>query len=164
MPEFEDFNELVAYCRRKDRKRLIHNASIEHAEVLFKALFDEAVQSKEDVYIVSGELKEDFYERLKESAKKVFDAGKTIELAVLNEKGKDIDLKKHAFSSFIMEKGGKVYKTSSFKFPHFIVVGSNKYRLETDHSQGRAIACFDDNSIGSLLKKSFELLKEKELQ
>ena len=61
----ETFEEYVKLCAKDDAPDTIHNASIRHAKIIVKELFESAVRHRENVKIVSGTLLDSFYQDLK---------------------------------------------------------------------------------------------------
>lgn len=151
-----DFVKIVEEARRKKSTRTIYNASVEHAEVLFKNLLAEARENDEDVRIVTGDLREDFYARLTDEIRPL---AKKVKLIVLN---KEINLDNNAFWRIVRDGGGTALRIEA-KMPHFVLVGHNKFRLELDHKQTKAIASFNNPSIGNALESAFDKLSEKAL-
>lgn len=148
-----EFSKLVKYCRESLSNKLIYNASIEHAKELVKNLIEVAGERKEDIRIVTGHLHKDFYENLCDTIQDTLKKGVKVQLAVLNP---DTNLTGHRFSDLIRDNGGEVFKAKEeIKFPHFVLVHDNRYRLETDHEQTKAVACFNDPRIGNFLKRHF---------
>ena len=50
---------------------------------------------------------------------------------------------------------------SLFDQPHFIVVGRNRFRLETDHKKSKAVASFNNASVGAYLYDLFDKIVEE---
>lgn len=149
-----EFAKVVAESRKKESPRMIYNASIDHAKLLFTELIQDAIERKEDIRIVSGELNPTFYGALTDDATRALDKKITIKLIVLNP---DIDLTKNPFVSILLNKGGEVYKAKSkLDMPHYILVGDKRFRLELDHKQAKAVASFNNEGIGKTLKNNFD--------
>ena len=54
-------------------------------------------------------------------------------------------------------KNGTTFKAiNQVKIPHFILVGLDRFRVETNHKQTKAIACFKNTTIGNILNNQFE--------
>lgn len=140
----------------KERSRLINNASFDHAVELFKALFDEAIKDKTlpPIKITSGELRADFYEQLTEDAKNALEKGVKIQLVILKP---DTNIEDNQFVNMLRaHENGEVYKAiNEVKSPHFILVGTDRFRLETSHKQTKAVACFENSKIGGILNNQF---------
>lgn len=156
-----DFSKLIKDCRSKKLDRLIYNASEDHAIDLFSNLIDEAKVTGEPVRITSGNLRRDFYGSLLEPIQKAMDNGVTVQLAVLDP---TTDLTDHPFVKLILSGNGDVYRATKekIKTPHFILVGGNRFRLETDHKQTKAVACFNNSKIGNILNVQFDNIIELE--
>ena len=154
----DEFTKLVERCRKNQDSRLIENAAWSHAQTLFVNLIQAAFERSrvEPIRIVTGSLNKDFY-----ASDKIIDAiatylskeGANIEVVVLNS---DADLTDHPFVEAVKNSGkGSVIVADANaplqQVPHFIVVGDRRFRLETDHGQTKAIACFNNKEIGAYL-------------
>lgn len=161
MSKKDDFFEFVEKKRKEKSTELIYNASIDHATVLMQQLFQVAIDEKKDVKIISGDLKNEFYEKLIVDIDKVFDAGCKVSLIILNSNNNNLD--NNAFANACKNnKNGMLKQQTNDQIvcPHFMLVGNEAFRLETDHEQSKATACFMNQEIGSILDKSFdEVLK-----
>jgi len=157
----DKFETLVVECREKNLPITIHNASKRHALTLFKNLFQAAIVNTEPVKIVSGNLDDDFYNDLDEDLKKCLDKDISVEVFALNHR----DLQSNKFAqTLITHKNGTFNQfpiDEKVQSPHFILVGENKYRAETDHVQAKAIASFNNSSVGETLSQLFSELKEQ---
>jgi sugar-specific transcriptional regulator TrmB len=152
----DSFSKAVEECRKKESTRVLQNASIVHAKELFLNLIDEARAKKENVAIVSGELNREFYSQLAETTQKALSEGIQVSLLVTNP---DVRLDQHPFAQTILRAGGEVYEaTEKLAAPHFIVVGDKRFRVETDHDQTKAIACFNNSVVGHALRELFDTL------
>lgn len=150
----QEFLKLVSECRKKQSSLMIHNASYEHAKILFINLLQEASVRKEDVIITSGKLYLDFYNSLIDETEKILKNGVKIRLAVINP---EPDLEQHPFVSLLRKYNATIYTaTASCSLPHFILIGDKRFRLETDHEQTKAVASFNNQQIVSVLKSIFE--------
>lgn len=157
-----NFVKLVRYCRKRHDSKTIFNASFSHALVLAKNLLDCAKETGEPVRIVSGNLEKDFYEGLTEKIKELQD----VEVIVLNPGSK---ISENSFVQELKKKEAKgesvkviqASKDMSSKLPHFILVGKNKFRVETDHEHAKALACFNNSEVGGILSQAFIDFKEK---
>lgn len=149
----DEFEKMVRECRIKELPRVIENASIEHALTLFENLFDMAIEKSRDVRIVSGCLTEGFYSKLIDRALKAMDAGINVKVVVLDPSHLEKD-KNTFYKTIDGHRHGEV-STLSLKtehyMPHFIVVGTEAYRLETDDKKKTAVACFKDSAIAPQL-------------
>jgi|WetSurSiteA1Bulk_404760.scaffolds.fasta_scaffold67350_2 hypothetical protein len=157
-----EFSKMVSDCRKKESTQIIHNASYEHAKILFNNLIQEAGEKNEDITIVSGELFLDFYESLIPDTEKALQKGIKISLAVCNIP-ENFDT--HPFVSLLKKYNMSIYKPveGCVSLPHFIVVGTKRFRLEIDHKQTKAIACFNNEQIGKILKTIFDQCISKNL-
>jgi hypothetical protein len=157
----DSFTKVLVECRKKESTRMLHNASIEHAKVLFENLIDMGRELKEPIRIVSGKLNTEFYGQLTDKAEQALKENTPIELVVVDP---DINLDDNPFANIIRESGGHVYQTTEkIEYPHFILVGEKRFRLETDHAQTKAVACFNNIEVGTFLHKMFNLLKDYKL-
>lgn len=156
-----EFSKIIADCRKKESTKIIHNASYEHARELFINLIGEARVRKEDVIVASGNLNPDFYGELVDITKEAIKGGVQVRVAILNP---TTDVKDNPFSAMILKEGGVVYKAKNeIRIPHFILVGDKRFRLEVDHEQSKAIACFNNRGIGEFLKNVFEKIVSSNL-
>jgi len=151
------FSKAVKECREKESPRVLENASIEHAKELFVNLIEEGQSKKEDIAIVSGNLNREFYSQLVPVAKEALKTGINISLLIADP---SVDTEGHPFVNVLLDGGGSVYKarTSLIDTSHFIVVGEKRFRLETDHAQTKALACFNNAEVGKVLNKAFVTL------
>lgn len=150
----KDFSKAIEECRRRESTRILENASIEHAKELFVNLIDEGRVRKEPIAIVSGDLNQDFYGQLVDGARKALAENTKITLLITNP---SFQIDNHPFAQAIHQGGGKVYKaTTKTEIPHFIVVGDKRFRVETDHAQAKAKACFNNSVVGKILRKLFD--------
>ncbi len=175
-PPDREFVELVKHHRRRKSSKPIFNASFSHALVLVKQLLECAVEEGEPIKIISGNFEGDFYKSLDGVFKDVanmklndnFKGVANMEIIVLNPHYEDTAGKKDYLNELeINTKDNsmvKIIKAKNIKFSdyrHFILVGTNKYRLETDHDSAKATASFNDFEVGTILLKYFENLKSK---
>lgn len=163
MSNIKSFEEKVDYCRENLAPDLIENAAVDHALYLFKSLLSVAVSEKEPVRIVSGHLKSEFYDNLSDQLDQCIDAGVDIELLILNG---NVHVNNSSFASKIdTYSHGKVYKAPKgyeLNAQHMLLVGdrAERYRLETDHEQTKAVASFNGPSMGETLLSTYRQLKE----
>ena len=157
------FVSLVEKCRENELPNLIENASTEHAATLFENLFRIAKDKQEAIKIVSGHLNPSFYDKFSSHISDCMQAGCNVEVIILNQQQKDF-LDTHSFAATIKSKGGAVFvaneSTDTNHHPHFVLIGSNRFRFEIDHSRTKAIASFNNESIGRTLEELFTSLKE----
>jgi len=155
-----DFDKLVEQCLEKNRDQVIHNASMEHAKILFRTLLRAAETDAESVKIVTYNLNNNFYGDLVDVGESCLESGGTFEVVVLNP---DADLSDNSFACMVKRhtNGTIIQIVEALNdFAHFIVVGDKRYRFETDHGQTKAVANFNDSSVGEVLVERFDLLKE----
>jgi len=164
MPTYnkDKFTELVKDCRKSKSDKIIHNASMSHALILAENLIQMASKSKKDIKILSGNLHEAFYNNLQESMQKALDIGCNVSLIVLDS---EVNLSNSSFWNTIKKSNNgyvmqsKLQRSETEKTPHFILVGQESFRLETDHKQTKATACFNNPIIGDSLSTIFDKFK-----
>ena len=162
MSTIKTFEEKVNYCKSNLTNDIINNSAISHASYLFKALLSVASEKKEAVKIVSGSLNNDFYGDLLDSLQECINNKVHIELIVMDGSASMTDSK---FCKLINDyEFGDVYQARAdleLEGPHMLLVGEygQRYRLETDHAQTKAIASFDGDSTGELLIKAYATVK-----
>jgi hypothetical protein len=146
-----DYEEFVNNCYQNNKNQEIHNASEENALLLFNKLFDKAIRDKEDVKIISHQLSARFYNQLTRKLQKVLENNKTVSIVV----ERSIDDKTN--NTFYQEAGKQVKVASNFEgLPNFIVVGDSAYRYETDKNSTKAVANFNDKSMGEFISDLFD--------
>jgi len=127
---------------------------------LYKELLAAALEEQKDVKIVSGHLNPDFYSDLTQIAEELLKKQK-IEVIVLDT---NFRIDGNIFAEMVRSSGNDrilVNKNSELtKAPHFILIGEDKYRFETDHKNTKAIASFNDRRFGLFLFDTFENLKK----
>lgn len=152
-----DYEEYVLECYQKNKDQDIHNASTENALLLFKTLLKKAIKNKEDVRIISGSLLASFYNELITPMQGILNNNNSVNIIVEG----DIDDKEHngfhkSFKDYIVDARVK------FKgLPNFILVGDNSYRYEEDKNSHKALANFNNKSVGSFMQEMFDDLLEK---
>jgi len=155
----DSFEALVKKYRKRKSPQVIHNASKKHAEILIRNLLQEALEKNENIKIVSGNLDDKFYNNLAEELGDCLNAGIQVEVVVLNSR----DLSGNRFAEKIRENSNGTLiqnnKDEEINFPHFVLVGENKFRSETNHNKARAIASFNNPSICETLSDIFEKIK-----
>lgn len=152
MKEFED---IVADCQKHDRNQYISNASISHAGVLVRNLFAAALRRKKNVAILTGELYAPFYDQLIEKASILLEEGIKIRVLVI----KADKLSDNQFADLLLGVDSESIKVASDEDQdqmHFILVGDDAFRLETDADTMEAMANFNDPWIGGNLSIKFE--------
>lgn len=157
------FDLKVARCRAKNLPDLIENAAWDHAVTLFKELLGAAAENEEMVRVVSGTLNSQFYNELSDELDACIKAGVNIELIVLDG---DADLVGNVFAEKIeaYENGEafKVAKANKISAAHMLLIGDGRrFRLETDHEQTKAIASFNNGSMGESLLSIYNATKAK---
>ncbi len=156
-----DFQKLVENCRKKNLNKDIHNSAWPHALILFKELLTAATEHGENVCIVTGNLKAEFYDQLTDVAQKCLDADLKIELNILEP---DANVSGNSFAELIKGHDRGIFSqattSDSIHIPHFILVGNKRYRFEVNHAKTKAIANFNNQSMGEALKQLFSSLKK----
>ncbi len=151
----DEFEKLVKDCRKKKSSRIIHNASIGHAAILFDNILESSKYDKAKICMVSGNLTNSFYGPLAEKFKECLDNGSKVEIVVLDE----ADLSENTLAKLVEDhENGSLLKIPGEQSPDFILVGGNRFRTETDYEQAKAIASFNVPSTGTMLKSIFEEL------
>lgn len=154
------FENLVKDCFEGELNRDIENSAFEHAEILAIYLLKAAKKFSEDVRIVSGSLNTNFYEQLIPLIQDILNKRK-VKVIVADC---DVDLANNKFAELIeTSPNGKLYYNANkhIKIPHFILVGKNKYRFETNHASTKAVGNFNNYRIGELLYDAFESYTNK---
>lgn len=154
----DDFARVVAQCRADQSPRILNNASIEHAKVLFENLIKEGINRKEEIRLISGNLNEEFYNKLLYLADELIEQNINVQIIIAYP---DTDIKNNQFANKINSVDKRcVYKAKQkINVPHFILVGDKRFRIETDHEETKAIACFNNEVVGKSLKTIFEQAK-----
>jgi len=150
-----EFELKVDYCRQHLDSKLIDNTARGHyAAYLFKNLLEVAATEKDKVRIISGTLNASFYDQFREQIQACMDAGVEIELIVLdNPKALD----ENAFVNDIKNYSNGSVFTSPLNpvigAPHMMLIGEKgqRFRLEVDHTQTKAVASFNNPHMGSTL-------------
>ncbi|SMN00263.1 hypothetical protein SPONN_1527 [uncultured Candidatus Thioglobus sp.] len=146
-----DYEKWVEECYTKSLNQEIHNASEKNALLLFERLFDKAIRDKQDVKIISNKLLARFYNQLVGRFEKITKNGNMIQVIVEQE----IDDKNN--NNFYQCSKNSIKIASNFEgLPNFIVVGDNAYRYETDKNNTKAIANFNDKSMGVFIVDLFD--------
>lgn len=146
-----NYEEWIVECYDKRLNQEIHNASEENALLLFKKLFDKAIRDKEDVKIISRQLLVRFYSKLTDKLEAVISNGNTISVIV----ERDIDDKNNNTFYQHSKKNIKIAKDKFKGLPNFIVVGNNAFRYETDKNNTKAVANFNNESMGKFIVDLF---------
>ncbi len=163
----DPFRKLVERCQKHSLDIDIQNAAWSHALVLFEFLIKEAAENKEkDIRIVAGSLNNEFYNELflkvEKYLEKVKDNQTKISIVILKNEDELTDLRNNKFARFVekYDKGDICYLNDSSK-PHFVLIGNSSYRFEVDHHHTKAIANFNDESIGKMLEIMYDQLCDK---
>ncbi len=154
------YEEIVKFHRKKESGAVLENLSNAHAKILFENLLEVAAEKGEKVYIYSGTLNKEFYEQLTKTIKSTMEKSDVF-VAVAKPREKN-QVANNAFAEAVKSGGGELKEgAESFMgedFPHFILVGNNRYRFEKDDTTKEAIACFNDPRLGGLLVQAGEKL------
>lgn len=162
MSKIKSFEDKVDYCRRELAPDLIDNSAISHALYLFENLLSVSAEKKESVRLVTGDLRADFYDKLEGKVKACIRSNVNVDILILNG---DADLENNKIAELIQGYDhGTVTKVKSgyeLSAQHMLLIGETglRYRLETDHEQTKAVACFNGESMGNLLIGTFNRLK-----
>lgn len=161
----DEFEKIVNKCQKYNINKDIENSAWKHALTLFKYLLKEAAEKQQNVSIVTGRLNNGFYNELYDSASEYLqqlkENGKKIDIVILSDIDKESELKSNKFAQFAISLKGKIGIVKDINKPHFILVGNNSYRFETDHAHTKAVANFNDNKTGNLLGIMFKDLIAK---
>ena len=164
----KEFVRMVTRLARWSNGRVIHNASTGHALVLTELLLDAAKKHRDHIRLVSGRLMKEFYSRLTTRVRDAMEAGARAEILITDASPKD--LVENPFYRAVLAHGngtvGFLPTTSKedgelLSAPHFIVIGTRRYRIEVDHERRRAMASFNDEATGKMLVGFFHYLKEE---
>ncbi len=154
------FKEKVDRCKKENLPDLIDNAAWDHALYLFNSLLDVAADKKEKIRIISGTLNDKFYGKLLEKFKKAKRAGSEIEVLVTSP---DANLDDNTFAKWVDTNGKLIHaKDESIPVPHMLVIGEQgqRFRLETDHSQTKAVASFNNPYMGEIVLDMYKNAKK----
>lgn len=154
------FTKLVDRCFEKELDKIIYNASWEHALILFKHLFKAALKyDDKNIRIVSGHLTREFYRELVEEVRACLEKGVHVEVLVTEPKA---DIEDNEFVRVVRASpnGTVLVSRKPLSTSHFIVVGEKRFRLEEDHKQCKAVACFKNQDIAKSLIDVFNLIKK----
>jgi sugar-specific transcriptional regulator TrmB len=154
-----DYDEWVNDCYQSRKNQEIHNASQENALMIFNKLFDKAIRDKEDIKIITNKLLASFYNQLTDKLKQIVENGNTVQV-IVEEK---IDDQEN--NNFYHQSKRFLKKASSFEgLPNFIIVGNNSFRYSADKKDTKAIANFNDESMGSFLLDLFDKIDAQIVQ
>lgn len=157
------FDKKVDECRKDEKSDLIDNAAINHALYLFQNLFEVAAENEEKVRLVSGTLNNDFYSELTNKLEACIDKGVDVEVMLLNG---DAEMEGNSFLDKVKEyaKGRVLTAKRGKNVPgaHMLLIGdeAKRFRLELDHEQTKAIASFNNPSMGEALNVIYDSLRE----
>lgn len=127
----------------------ISNGSIEHAKVLVAYLFRYAIEKGQDVRMVTGHLEKTFYELFTPLIENILKHNK---VSIISERNYDSSSFSDAIISADKGEIKIIGENNNIKHPpHFILVGEQSYRLETDDNLKLATASFNDPNIGKYL-------------
>lgn len=155
----DSFERTVRDYAKNDRPGVIENASVEHALVLIRILFETAIRHKEEVRIVSGRLFKSFYEELVDTARRALDYGVQFSVLVLTSKRQ---LEGNEFAKLITDHDNgsiAVIEDGDERLPHFVIVGDRRYRIEIDDERKIAVASFNDDTITPMLLEFYSRLE-----
>ena len=169
-PEIEKaYENKVEQARKTESDEILENLSITHAYVVVHNLFQMAAEKGLDVKIVSGTLNAECYnEELTKLARKILDNGNNIEvLYTLQPKDSEGNLQK-------LDKSSPFYKLISEKkcflkhadedAKHFIIVGDQAFRVETNTHIMKAYLSFNSPIATKHLQSIFTRLKAEATQ
>ena len=154
------FKTKVDLCRKRELPDLIHNSARQHAKYLIEQLLDVAAEKHEDVRLISGELRDDFYGDLVSLFEAVKSKGANVEILVLN----NIPVEKNSLASWA-KKQNALFRPRDCRepitAPHMLLVGErgHRFRLETDHAQAKAVASFNNPFMGEMLLSIYDQAK-----
>jgi sugar-specific transcriptional regulator TrmB len=147
-----NYEAWVKECYEEKLDEEIHNASEANALLLFKTLFDKAIRDRENIKIISRQLLARFYNQLTDRLQQVIDNGNTVSVIV------EHDVDNREGNKFYQQLNKTYVKTTSNfeELPNFIVVGNNAFRYESDKNSTKAVANFNNNSMGSFIADLFD--------
>ena len=153
----DEFTKLVERCAKNLENHTIFNASTDHAIVLFKNLIEVAERWDEEVKIFSGSFSCTVYDSLIEPLKKAL--AKNIKFTLIAECAA-AHLETNAFVNAVKNhpKGKVIALNDKVNFPHFILVGTSRYRVELDDALRTARANFNDAATGATLLSIYNQL------
>jgi sugar-specific transcriptional regulator TrmB len=151
-----NYEAWVKECYEEKLDEEIHNASEANALLLFKTLFDKAIRDRENIKIISRQLLARFYNQLTDRLQQVIDNGNTVSVIV------EHDVDNREGNKFYQQLNKTYVKTTSNfeELPNFIVVGNNAFRYETDKNSTKAVANFNNNSMGSFISDLFDKINK----
>ena len=126
------------------------NHSILHAWYIFKKILEYARNHKQEVMLISGRLRMDFYDALLKHFRDTLEEGVRVRALVVNtvDGGKENQLAQ----ALIRHKQGGLYEIDEAEVAlsqHLIVCANGgAYRLEMDHDRARATVAFGNTDFG----------------
>lgn len=155
------YEEIVEEARKSNSSRVITNNAPSHAKILIKSLLTSARKNSENVKIISGafykgvyddDVANDFEETLKDGV--IFD--------VIISDADENDLAENPVYNVLKKNGARVRLAKGVfeHIPHFVLVGSSRYRLEADPSKISAIASFNDSDTGEAIDGLFQMASD----
>lgn len=159
-PELQEYEAWLQNLADKKQNAAVFNEGKEHAAILLKTIFEHA---ENYVYIYCSCLRdeltgiEDYYKALEGYIRK----GKEIKVLLNNP---DVDLNRPIFSVIGREnikvltedQKKSMEKALNKQNVHFTLADDCIYRMEYDVEHFKALASFNDKSVGLVLKKAFE--------
>ena len=159
-----DYREMVdRYFKDMDGENF-QNHSIFHAWYVFKKILEYAHRKQQDVAIMSGTLRADFFNALVGDFKKILEAGNSVRVIVTE----DLDRGSEGHANEIIDvltksAKGKIYVAKKqqdqedksgerYSLPHLLVCADGGcYRLETNTKSHSSIVAFGDHEFGGML-------------
>ena len=160
----KSYVQIVEKARKTNSSRILTNAAPSHANVLIKNLLIAARSAKEDVKIVTGEFSAEVYdETISNEVSATLDSGRSFDVIITDAFEADMagnpvyDILEAARAADGNEERVKIqFAGEAFsKISHFVLVGENKYRLESDPTTISTIASFNDPNTGKLINGLF---------
>jgi len=159
----DTFEERVEKYRKQESETLIDNAAWDHAQLLFKNLLEVAAEKGEPVRIITGHMNNKFYSSLVKELQDCLDKGISVEAIITD--APNIDLSTNQFARILKEKGALILaqKGESIVAPHMLLIGdkAQRFRLEVDHQQTKAVASFGNKSMGAMLISVYKNAKRE---
>ena len=147
------FENVVTQARKSKSSKVLTNRSISHARHVIREMLEFGLEHEETVNIVSGSLNDECYSTISDIVPKFNDKEILIHVWVTDVPAENIT---NSFTNAIRESDTATlndFPNTSKIAPHFVVVGEQAYRLETDHKSAKAILCFNDPSLAATLKR-----------
>lgn len=154
----KNFELAVDKASKNNSSDVIRNSSPRHASYLMAKLIEKASETNVKVRVVSGRLFSDVFDEhhLMTQATSFVKSGGSISVRVEQEpdpRSQFVDLlRSHENCSIeVMPNAEQAPAT-----PHFMLVGDNAFRLETNHESSSAFGCFNNKNVGKTLLSIFE--------